>query len=100
MTLVKVGRREAVFRVAITTAEGTSTHLVLAGDPVSAGNRAARELGFGGHRRYAITGMKVEQLTEKLAPAAAQRELQRLKARPRGAGSESAVRRRRVPAAS
>ena len=46
MTLVKVGKREAVFRVDITTAEGTSTHVVLAGDQLLAANRAAKEAGL------------------------------------------------------
>jgi hypothetical protein len=73
MILVKVGRPEAVYRVVITTREGSSTHLVVAADAVNAGGRAAREAGLRGRRRNAIDGMEVEQLTGKGAPADAQR---------------------------
>jgi hypothetical protein len=78
MTLVKVAARQAVFRVVITTAEGTSTHLVVASDQLQAANRAAKEAGLDRQRGYAIKGMQIERLTDKLPPSAAQWELRRL----------------------
>jgi hypothetical protein len=80
MTLVKVGKREAVFRVVITTAAATTSYLVVAGDQHLAANRAAKEAGLDRHRGYAIKGMEIERLTEKLPPSAAQGELRRLSA--------------------
>jgi hypothetical protein len=79
MTLVKIGRRAAVFRVAITTAAGTTTHLVLAADQALAASRAAKAAGLDRSRGRLIREMQIERLTEKLPPigaAAAMREIE------------------------
>jgi hypothetical protein len=78
MTLVKMGKHEAVFRVDITTCDSTTTHFLLAVDPPQAANRAAKEAGLDRQRRYAIEGMRIERLTNRLPPTEACREFQRL----------------------